>query len=406
MAIGAVLYDNNFSYRKNAIAWVREAELWLSVPRSKSRLTVSGLQIMILLCIARETTGLGADLIWITVGSLLRAAISMGFHRDPKRLPRTSLFQEEIHRRLWNTILEVRQTTCPKVPPVYRSDAIPTAIALRYMLPVRLHVAKFLNDLNPRRHQYDEVIQLEVSLRDAYKQLCKSIQGLQNSSLSPFDSQFLDFIVRRYFLSLHAPWFGKSLQNAAFAHSRWMVVETATKIWHMVSMDGDLALFTKCAAGFFRSVPIQAFLSVAIEILTQLEEDESLGPKTLRPDLLAILHGSRDWSLARVETGSTNIKGYMLLCGLIAHIDARRQSLPSEEVHKAFARNVEGALHTCMSVLQGISQKERPQDEPIEVNDGWEMTGLESVVADVESFFTFAPGWLVTDTPPDLTIWQ
>lgn len=94
-------------------------------------------------------------------------------------------------------------------------------------------------------------------------------------------------------------------------------MDTATKIWHMVTTDGDLAILCTCAAGFFRSVPIQSFLSIAIEILTQLEEDESLGPKTLRPDLLAILHGSRDWSLARVETGSTNIKGYMLLCGLI-----------------------------------------------------------------------------------------
>jgi hypothetical protein len=110
MSIGAVLYDRDFSYRKNAIEWVREATVWLSVPRSKSRLTVSGLQVMILLCIARETTGLGADLIWISVGSLLRTAISMGLHRDPKVLPKASLFQEEMHRRLWNTILEVRQT--------------------------------------------------------------------------------------------------------------------------------------------------------------------------------------------------------------------------------------------------------------------------------------------------------
>jgi hypothetical protein len=185
------------------------------------------------------------------------------------------------------------------------------------MWPIRLNIAKFLNDLNPARHSYEEVIQLESNLRNAYKQLCNSIQRLQQDTVSSFDSQLLDFIVRRYFLSLHAPWFGKSLQNAAFAHSRRMVVDTATKIWHMVTIDGDLAILCTCAAGFFRSVPIQSFLSIAIEILTQLEEDESLGPKTLRPDLLAILHGSRDWSLARVETGSTNIKGYMLLCGLI-----------------------------------------------------------------------------------------
>ncbi|KAI4595629.1 hypothetical protein KJ359_006618 [Pestalotiopsis sp. 9143b] len=274
------------------------------------------------------------------------------------------------------------------------------------MLPVRLGVAKLLNDINPSRNSYQEVLQLETKLRAAYKQLCQSIQGLRHGAVSSFDSQFLDFIVRRYFLSLHSPWFGQSLRNAAFAHSRRIVIDTATRIWHMVSLDGDLALLSRCGAGFFRSIPIQSCLAIAIEIRAQLEEEESLGPRTPRPDLLATLQASRDWSLARVEAGSTNIKGYMSVCGLLAQIDAMSQNLSGDEIHKTFANSVEEALHRCLSVLQGISQKERVVDQTMQVDDDWELPDIQSSVADVESFFTFAPGWLVANPEPEMSIWQ
>lgn len=110
LAIGSSTFDKDFSMRKNAMQWVNEAAVWLSTPVTKSRLTVPALQVMILLCLAQETTGVGADLVWIPTGSLLRTAITMGLHRDPKKLPRMSLINAEMRRRLWNTILEVYQS--------------------------------------------------------------------------------------------------------------------------------------------------------------------------------------------------------------------------------------------------------------------------------------------------------
>lgn len=107
MAIGAATYDREFSLRNSAIQWVQEATTWVTASSSKSRLNISVLQILILLCLARETTGIGADLVWISAGSLLRTAISMGLHRDPRKLPHMSLFNAEMRRRLWNTIIEV-----------------------------------------------------------------------------------------------------------------------------------------------------------------------------------------------------------------------------------------------------------------------------------------------------------
>jgi hypothetical protein len=111
LAIGAAVYDKGFSLRSSAVRWVQEVAAWLAYPSSKSRLSLSALQVMILSCIARETTGVGADLIWISVGSLLRTAMAMGLHRDPEHLPRMSPFDVELRRRLWNTVIEVRLTS-------------------------------------------------------------------------------------------------------------------------------------------------------------------------------------------------------------------------------------------------------------------------------------------------------
>jgi hypothetical protein len=107
MAIGAAMYDDKFSLRVSAVRWIHEAETWLSAPSFKARLTLPSLQIMILLCLAREIAGVGGDLIWISAGAMLRSAMYMGLHRDPSQLPKMTQFAAEMRRRLWGTILEV-----------------------------------------------------------------------------------------------------------------------------------------------------------------------------------------------------------------------------------------------------------------------------------------------------------
>lgn len=75
MAIGCALHDDLFSMRKSAIQWVYEAQAWLIAPRFKSKFNLISLQNMALLCLARQTTCLGGDLVWVSLGSILRSAI-------------------------------------------------------------------------------------------------------------------------------------------------------------------------------------------------------------------------------------------------------------------------------------------------------------------------------------------
>ena len=50
----------------------------------KDRLSISGLQVQCLLILACQTLSVGRGLIWIAMGTLVRTAMQMGLHRDPK----------------------------------------------------------------------------------------------------------------------------------------------------------------------------------------------------------------------------------------------------------------------------------------------------------------------------------
>ncbi len=113
MAIGVTFYQepkepNVETLRTQAKKWIYAAQSWLSeIPYEKSRLNVAGLQIQCLLLIARQSLAVVDDLVWISSGSLVRRACSMGLHRDPKYFPNMTVLQAEIRRRLWATIMEL-----------------------------------------------------------------------------------------------------------------------------------------------------------------------------------------------------------------------------------------------------------------------------------------------------------
>ncbi|ERT03438.1 uncharacterized protein SPSK_08313 [Sporothrix schenckii 1099-18] len=108
LAIGFATHRDHMALRTRAVRWYYAAQTWFSEPEFKAHLTMQVLQIHILLLFAREATGIGGALIWISVGDLVRSAVYMGLHRDPDRLPkRMSRLAAEMRRRLWNTILEL-----------------------------------------------------------------------------------------------------------------------------------------------------------------------------------------------------------------------------------------------------------------------------------------------------------
>ncbi|KAI0481981.1 hypothetical protein GGR56DRAFT_684465 [Xylariaceae sp. FL0804] len=298
MAIGCALHDDRFSLRKTAVRWLQEAQAWLAGPVPKARLTIAGLQVMLLQHVAQQTTSVGGDLVWISVGSLMRTAIYMGLHRDPGKLPRMSYLDAELRRRLWNTILEfeveasvdsggppmislensdtnapanvddeqllpevregggdadadVDASTAP-LPPADDDNAFTDtsiALAFRESFRVRLAIARLLNDITSKG-TYEDTIRLHSQLSTAHRSLTHKLRSLgrgvviargggagagsrtQRRRPSDFQRRFVDLLVRRYFLALHMPYRGTTVQEqAAYAFSRTLVLDTAIKLY-------------------------------------------------------------------------------------------------------------------------------------------------------------------------------
>jgi hypothetical protein len=86
-------------------------------------MNVRGLKIQCLLILTRETIGIGSNLIWASIGTLIRTAIQVSYHRDPQTFQGMSPLHAEMRRRLWATIMEM------SVQAVFNS-AMPPLISL------------------------------------------------------------------------------------------------------------------------------------------------------------------------------------------------------------------------------------------------------------------------------------
>jgi hypothetical protein len=452
LAIGACLYDENFSMRLEATRWVYEAQTWLSSPTFKSNLGLQFLQNNILLLLSREIVDVGGELVWISAGSLVRSAVYIGLHKDPTHLLKTSTFEIEMRRRIWNTILEISlQTSLVSggIPFISLSDfttepprnfddeqlmaddplARPNdeytqtsiAIALRRTLPARLAVVKFLNDTSSIS-TYEETLRIDTELRSRYKELKNELQRSRvksRSVLSRFEQQTVDFITHRYLISLHIPYFESSLKESTYAFTRKVVIDSSLKVWSIgnpssvssapqtpfsASFDSDVPTIEedfprlcRCGSGFFRALAFQASTLLVIELRTQLQEDDSIGTLNIRPDLLAVLKDAPNWYLRCIEAGETGIKGYLLHRILNAQIDGLIRNVGKDEMPVIMTEAAEDAGDRCLPLLENLRRQQQSGRTALSLDDAGSELSLEfmkdwdlvmSDVFDVDQFFT------------------
>ncbi|KAK4166276.1 hypothetical protein QBC43DRAFT_314364 [Cladorrhinum sp. PSN259] len=403
LAIGAATYDSTFSLRAQALRWVYEAQTFLSAPDFKHRLGIQFIQSNCLLMFAREATGVGEDMIWTSIGSLVRTAMYMGLHRGSANLPPTmTLLAKETRLRLWNTILElvVHSSMVSGGDPLVDLDIFDTeapgnfddheltnvdassagnegrftqtsvAIALRKTLPQRLAIAKFLNAIGSNG-TYKETLKLDTELRAAYKDLTRNLQASKLSSFGPSELELrsLDLMMRRYFLSLHLPFFGPSLQEASFAFSRKVAVESALRFWrsaHPVplslgggpaSQTGQVDLLSRQvtnSSGVFRTAGVQAFIVIACELKALIKEEDSLGPVSLRPDLLAVLEDAKIWTWDSIAAGETNTKAYLFVQMACSQVKALMDGREEGEVSQVVVTTAEESEARCQAFFEDV----------------------------------------------------
>lgn len=409
LAIGTTIFDEHFSMRASAVRWVYDAQAWSSEPGFKQRLNLQTIQIDILLLLARETAGVGWDLVWVSAGTLYRKAVFMGLHKDPVYLPKTTRFFAEMRRRLWNTVLEIslQSSLASGAPPLLNLTDFDTeppgnfdddqlreegslpkaeddfsntsmAIAMRRSFPIRLAVAKFLNDVGTQS-TYEETLRYDAELRASYKSLRQTLQELQSKPgehPSQFEMRVVDSIMCRYISVLHVPYFGAALQGTSYAYSRRVVLETSLKTWCTAFpssttagqfasdvdslLEDDFTRLTSFGSSFFRTSAFHSCVLIMMELKAQLEEEESLGPVPLRPDLFSVIEVAKEMFLRSVAAGDTNIKGYLLLRLIAAHIEALMQGVEKEKFGELILKAVEDATDQCLPILEQMAAQIDP----------------------------------------------
>ncbi|SPO01477.1 uncharacterized protein DNG_04150 [Cephalotrichum gorgonifer] len=409
LAIGASMHDDKFSYRIDATRWVYEARLWLILPSEKERISVTGLQVMCLLMVARQTVGVAPGVAWPDAGALLRCAVFGGLHRDPSRLPAMSVLHAEVRRRLWATVLEITVQTAVESgaptmlslddydteppldvdddqltddpepeeriirPPAAGHSQTSLQLLLLTHLPVRLAVTKFANDFRST-NSYAEALTLHDQITSSCDAISRRLARLvpeTSSSSAPvtmFHQRYVDVSARKFIFALHYPFISR-LDDPAYYFSRKVLSDAARRIaaMHMLPHVEAGALppagvehfvnLSICSTGFAR-MSMQAFILLGPELLAlKKEEINSYGEAGEGgAELRRLLDEAVVWSQARMRAGETNAKGCMFVEAILAEVDGVAAGYEGkgleDYIHERMTRSVQETLEVMKQVAR------------------------------------------------------
>jgi len=388
MSIGSILYQGPDAqlYRREATKWVFAAQAWLSSPFEKGRLHTSAIQLQCLLLLARQDHSISGDLVWISAGSLLRTAVQMGYHRDPKLLPKMSALQAETRRRLWATILEINLQSAvdsgmplllsledfDTEPPANVDDADinertpdPVAskpsttftrtsiqIALLKSFAIRLQVVKFANNIRGEP-SYDDVLRVGSALSKELKENTMFISRVNQTrepakKISQLQQNLFDLAIRRFLLLVHRPFAAKGLTDPHYYFSRKVCLDTAVTMLRYPCTDDstpetaitsgardDYTQIKTICGGFFKSIMVHVSMVIFAELLTQIDEDTTASEhsKAAREPLKQCLRDVITLSANRIAEVENNIKGNLFISLILAQLEAIEEGVdPAQRV--------------------------------------------------------------------------
>ncbi|QKX61563.1 uncharacterized protein TRUGW13939_08715 [Talaromyces rugulosus] len=387
ISIGSSLHEHENAttgLRQKVQQWVHAAQAWLSGPLEKDRLDVSGLQVYCLVILARQIFSIGGDLVWVSMGSLIRMAMQIGLHHDPKHLPAMSLLQVELRRRLWATVLEmaIQSSLDSAMPPIISLDHFDTEAPSNYnddefdestielvahprstyttsslqlilldSIPTRLRILQLLSGLKAEL-SYQDVLSLSSEVTDSYYAYRKFSQENINSGMTPFHRNLIDYFVRRFLIPLHCLFASKAQANPLFYYSLKVSLDVAMAIVSPEPDDGFSRIMVT-GGGLFREGFWYATSIIGREILSQVSvqyREGTLHRKSQHRELLK--QAVRDMislAVARMHQGDTNVKIHMFLSMILAQTKATEEGVPCELM---IAQGARDSLRLCHDLLQ------------------------------------------------------
>ncbi|KAI1611319.1 hypothetical protein EDD36DRAFT_285421 [Exophiala viscosa] len=321
--------------RETAREWVNAAESFLQ--RHTKRPDLRIFQICCLSIVSRRLNGLSENQAWIATGSLVKMAMSAGYHREPRDLAKVSPFYLEMRRRIWATIVEldlqasidrgmlpsVREGDFNTTPPMNLSDDsidetvsdLPTSeplevvtdsafqAALTTSLSLRLRICAWANSANIEL-DYEDALNMDEELSRHLNSMpvwsCPTADDASNQQ-SPHARVLLQLVLRQYVILLHTPFASLGQHISKYAHSRRVRLETATTILCQCQdiLQPSTSNMIRCIVP---SGTIQAALAVCHELY--MSDAGYASPHILRtvPAFAESLIGLAETALTAIET--------------------------------------------------------------------------------------------------------
>ena len=206
--------------------------------------------------------------VWVLVGMVVRLAMRMGYHRDPKYYTNLTPFHGEMRRRVWTFVRQsdllfsfqlalpsmIRNADCDTGSPrnIYDeeidedSTVLPPSRPSSSITPVSYMIAKdqlassfgrileCLHAVTPST--LEEIMKLDTDLRENYAKLPPFLQYrlMEESSQDP-----IAIVMQRFNLSilyhkgqcvLHRKFLAKARENSRYAHSRRTCVDSSMEL--------------------------------------------------------------------------------------------------------------------------------------------------------------------------------
>ncbi|CEL06399.1 hypothetical protein ASPCAL07504 [Aspergillus calidoustus] len=396
----------------NTRAWLDTAQGWLSAPLEKDRFTLNGLQIYCLLLLSRQVNQIGADLVWISAGSLVRMSMQMGLHQDPDLLGEMSVQQKETRRRLWYTVLEMdaqaaldsgvdsinatgNYNTKPPANEDSESSAGPhvSNFSLQSLLikslPLRLRVTRAVNNMQEEL-SFNQVLELGNELASACRDIGSAIT--RAGAPSSFSSTFCIHLVCRFALALHYRHSLKAMGgNPLYSHSRQACLDVALELVSFLQ-DNLYSCVLRTGGGMFRDILTRGALIIFAELNTEpvvgisafAKERNRARQQPLLEAAQQIVNYARD----RIWLGDMNVKIYVWLSMMNAQVRARLAELPIDE---AVSKATYDSLRAVGDMLKTLVETENPDmaSRNSTVAPGEPEINIGSEFDSIDGFFDF-----------------
>ncbi|KAF1811822.1 hypothetical protein P152DRAFT_507982 [Eremomyces bilateralis CBS 781.70] len=387
VGLGSSLYgqeDASAEFCSLVLQSIYTTQTWLSGPLEKDRLDLTGLQIHCLMILARQIFSIGGDLVWISMGSLIHKAMQLGLHRDPKHLPKMSVLQSEIRRRIWATILEmtIQPSLDSEMPPRLFVDEFDTeapsnvnddemdesttgiqphpkgkytATSMQLILldsvPTRFRILRLLNGLHTEL-SYLNVLTLRSELTEACRVANSFMKENGESGITTFHRNLLGYLVRRFLLPLHCPFATTAQTNPLFYHSVKVSLDAAMAIISPGPDEGFSRLMA-ISGGLFREGFRSAMTAITLELLVQVEAQRLDGTLLRNLQYRGLLKQAVkdiiELSAERIRQGETNFKSHMFLNMILSQVEAIETGTSCEIKISQSARD---SLEFCHDLLR------------------------------------------------------